>query len=122
MYNCTPKLPHAQPRHDARRTEPKDVLRAVKQRVAERVRFEYAKARHAVTYAGVDQEALRRFRRTWINTGVARECKGVACLALFNTRPTEAGVEAGEVHIRLAAAYTPARGNASSHQHRGVGP
>ena len=38
---------HAQPKHDARRAEPKDVLRAVKQRVAERVRFEYAKARHA---------------------------------------------------------------------------
>ena len=34
----------------------------------------------------------------------------MACLTLFNTRPTEVGVEAGEVHIRLAAAYTPARG------------
>ena len=112
---------HAHPRHDARRAESKDVLRAVKQRVAERVRFEYAKARHAAAYAD-DQGALRRFRKTWINTGVARECKGVACLTLFNTRPTEVGVEAGEVHIRLAAAYTPARGNASSHQHRGVGP
>ena len=68
-----------------------------------------AKARHAAAYAD-DQGASRRFRKTWINTGVARECKGVACFALFNTRPTEVGVEAGEVHIRLAAAYTPARG------------
>ena len=100
---------HAHPRHDARRAESKDVLRAVKQRVAERVRFEYAKARHAAAYAD-DQGALRRFRKTWINTGVARECKGVACLTFFNTRPTEVGVVAGEVHIRLAAAYTPARG------------
>ena len=68
----------------------KDVLRAVKQRVAERVRFVYAKARHAAAYAD-DQEALRRFRRAWMNTGVARECKGVACLALFNMRPTGSG-------------------------------
>ena len=31
-------------------------------------------------------------------------------MALFNKQPTEAGVEAGEVHIRLAAAHRPARG------------
>ena len=100
---------HAQPRHDARRAAPKDILRAIKQRVAERVRFEHAKAKHAAAYAG-NHEALKRFRRTWVVTGVAVERKGVACLALFNKQPTEAGVEAGEVHIRLAAAHKPASG------------
>ena len=87
---------HAQPRHDARRAAPKDILRAIKQRVAERVRFEHAKAKHAAAYAG-NHEALKRFRRTWVVTGVAVERKGVACLALFSKQPTEAGVEAGEV-------------------------
>ena len=87
--------------------------------MAERWRFEYAKARHAAAYA-VDQGALRRFRKTWINTGVARECKGVACLPLFNTRPTEVGVEAGEVHIRLAAAVHAGTRQAATSI--GVGP
>ena len=100
---------HAQPRHDARRAASKDILRAINQRVAERVRFEHAKAKHAAAYAG-DHEALKRFRRTWVVTGVAVERKGVACLALFSKQPTEAGVEAGEVHIRLAAAHKPASG------------
>ena len=52
---------HAQPQREARRAAPRDVLRAIR-RVAERLRFEHAKAKHAAAHAG-DQKARLRFHK-----------------------------------------------------------
>ena len=100
---------HAQPQREARRAAPRDILRAIKQRVAERLRFEHAKAKHADAHAR-DHKAWLRFHKAWIATGVATLRKGVLLLNVFSAPPPGATPEAGEVHIRVAAAHKPASG------------
>ena len=100
---------HAQPRHDARRATPRDILRAIRQRVAERVRYEHTRANYAATHAR-DQRAWRRFHSAWVATGVATLRKGATELNIFRTAHQKEPPKAGEVHIRVAAAYRPARG------------
>ena len=100
---------HAQPQHDARRTAPRDILRAIKQRVADRLRFEHDKVKHATTHAR-DPKAWSRFHKAWLATGVASLRKGVVLLNIFTTPPPAAAPTAHEMHIRVAATYKPARG------------
>ena len=88
-------------------------MRATRQRVQERVRFEHTRAAWAAENAG-NHKARRRFHETWIATGVANQAKGGPRLNLLGVPPPKAPAEPGAVHIHVAAAFVPGRGKKSA--------
>ena len=101
---------HAEPQRQPKKTSTRDVMRAVKQRVLQRVEFEYSKAKHAATFSR-DPRPLSRFFATWIATGVVAAIhKGQPRLRLFSAPQPETLPSPGTLHIRTCGAYVKTRG------------
>ena len=99
--------------HDARRATPKHILRAIKQRVAECVRYEHDRARHASSEhpkPSKHASAWAKFHGHWIATGIASLRKGGPRLNLFSPKPPAEPLPANAVHIRVTATLCPAKG------------
>ena len=101
---------HAEPQRQPKKTSTRDVMRAVKQRVLQRVEFEYSKAKHAATFSR-DPRPLSRFFATWIATGVVAAIhKGQPRLRLFSAPQPETLPSPGTLHIRTCGAYVKTKG------------
>ena len=97
---------------EARRTKPKDMLRAIRLRVAQRVQYEHSKATYAARCeprAAPRQRAWHRFHKHWLATGVASLTKGGLRLHLLSAAPPAPALAPGTIHIRVAASLQPAK-------------
>ena len=98
---------------DARQARPKDILRAVRLRVTQRVQYERSKATHAAKCeprAAPRQRAWHRFNEHWLTTGIATLTKRGLRLNLLTAPPPTPPVTPGTIHIRVAASLLPAKG------------
>ena len=101
---------HAEPRRRPAKTSTRDVVRAVKLRVLQRVEFEHSKAKHAATFSR-DQRPLSRFFTAWVTTGVVASVSGNRPrLRLFSAPRPEALPPPGTLHIRTCGTHVKARG------------
>ena len=98
---------------DARQARPKDILRAVRLRVTQRVQYERSKATHAAKCeprAAPRQRAWHRFNGHWLTTSIVTLTKGGLRLNLLSAPPPTPPVAPGTIHIRVAASLLPAKG------------
>jgi hypothetical protein len=98
---------------EARRARPRDILRAIRLRVTQRVQYERSKATHAARCeprAAPRQRAWHRFNEHWLATGIATLTKGGLRLNLLSASPPTPPVTPGTISIRVAASLLPANG------------
>ena len=109
MAHHDPKGPR-----EARQTTPRHILRAIRQRCAHVVGYEYAKAVHstrAEPKPGPRRGAWYTFHTHWLATGVASMAKGGRPrLHLLTAAPPASQAAPGSTHLRVGVALTPAKG------------